>query len=182
MTSGHGSSTAVTQKTSAIIDVLASFDAYTIVNNYQNASKDPDRPTFVDNSLIYMTTRQDRIIGQSGAELNVKARVGDVIRWRETELSLGFEYDALFYRFVTNETRLITPPQVIVSPVTVLVPQMGHEGQPVFDKQTIQDHYWQCTIVNTGHVTYHFYFGIYESGSLLGYFQWDPFITIEPKG
>ena len=31
------------------------------------------------------------ISGQAGGELDLKAQVGDLIRWRETSLSLGFE-------------------------------------------------------------------------------------------
>ncbi|MCQ8828689.1 inclusion body family protein [Streptomyces malaysiensis] len=33
-----------------------------------------------------------------------------------------------------------------------------------------------------GQVTYHFYFQLLDSGQeLVGYFQWDPFITIEKR-
>ena len=72
---------------SEIINVMIAFDAFSIAHRYTSASRNPDSPTQVDHSLIYMTTRQDRIVGTSGAELNFRANPRDIIRWRETTLS-----------------------------------------------------------------------------------------------
>ncbi|WP_413811403.1 AidA/PixA family protein [Streptomyces sp. OE57] len=98
---------------SEIINVLIAFDAYSIAKQYPDASKDYNAPTYVDQSLIYMTARQDRVVGTSGAELNFRANPRDIIRWRETTLSLNSEYCALLYRYVSDDP-LISTPQVVI--------------------------------------------------------------------
>jgi hypothetical protein len=49
----------------AELNVLITFDAETIVAQNPNASRNPEAPTYVNPDLIYMTTRQDHIIGTS---------------------------------------------------------------------------------------------------------------------
>ncbi|MCZ9344557.1 inclusion body family protein, partial [Streptomyces sp. TRM76130] len=99
----------------ADLDVLIAFDAATIVERNPNASRNPDAPTHVDHNLIYMTTRQDHVIGTSGAELNLRAEPGDSVKWRETTLSLGTDYKALLYRYVSNDSHvLIRTPEIEV--------------------------------------------------------------------
>ncbi|MFI9587202.1 inclusion body family protein [Streptomyces sp. NPDC052236] len=165
----------------AELNVLIAFDAATIVEQYPNASKNPDAPTQVDHNLIYMTTRQDHIIGTSGAELNLRAKPGDFIMWRETTLSLNKEYKALLYKYVSTDHDLIDPPKIQVFPVTYPLPKKGAEGRPEFGTQKYQDHRWLTSVNDTGKVTYHFYFQILDNDlKLKGYFQWDPFITIGP--
>jgi nematocidal protein AidA len=83
---------------SRVTDVLVSFDTETILKKYPNPSKNPAAPTLIDWRYVYMVTNQDNVIsGQAGGELDLKAQVGDLIRWRETSLSLGFENQVVFY-------------------------------------------------------------------------------------
>ncbi|GHH91214.1 inclusion body family protein [Streptomyces capillispiralis] len=166
----------------AELNVLIAFDAATIVERNPNASRNPDAPTYADQSLIYMTTRQDHIIGTSGAELNLRAEPGDSVKWRETTLSLGSDYKALLYRYVSSDTShvLIRTPEIEVVDGVYPMPQEGSEGTPAFTTQEYEDHYWRTTVKRTGKVVYHFYFQILDRHrNLRGYFQWDPFITIE---
>ncbi|CAL9305374.1 inclusion body family protein [Streptomyces olindensis] len=167
----------------ADINVMIAFDAATIVERNPNASRNPDQPTYVDTSLIYMTTRHDHIIGTSGAELNLRAEPGDTIKWRETTLSLGSDYKALLYRYVSSDPghTLIRTPEIELIETRYPIPQEGTEGKPdLFTYQTYQDHYWRTTVKKVGKVVYHFYFQILDRGRHpKGYFQWDPFITIE---
>ncbi|GAA4002776.1 hypothetical protein GCM10022384_56890 [Streptomyces marokkonensis] len=166
----------------ADLNVLIAFDAATIVEQNPNASRNPDAPTHVDHRLIYMTTRQDHIIGTSGAELNLRAEPGDSIRWRETTQSLSSDYKALLYRYVSSDTGhvLIRTPEIEVIDGVYPMPKEGAEGRPEFVTQNYQDHYWRTTVKRTGKVVYHFYFQILDHHrQVQGYFQWDPFITIE---
>ncbi|WP_424889331.1 inclusion body family protein [Streptomyces sp. XH2] len=171
-----------TPQNSQIIDVLVTFDAYTIVKNYP-ASTNPDRPTGISSSLIYMTTRQDRIIGYPGAELNLKANPLDVIRWRESTLSLNTEYSALLYRFVPKSgEELISPPGPLVAEVVVPYP-MRKPPEYSFETQDIKGHHWGTTALATGTVVYEFYFQLIDgSGKRIGYYRWDPRITIVKRG
>jgi hypothetical protein len=86
---------------SRVTDVLVAIDTATILQKYTGCSKSADSPTLIDPKYVYMITNQDNAIsGQAGGELDLKAQVGDLIRWRETSLSLGFETAAIFYRFI----------------------------------------------------------------------------------
>ncbi|RDG39650.1 inclusion body family protein [Streptomyces corynorhini] len=166
----------------ADLNVLIAFDAATIVERYPNASRNPDAPTQVDHQLIYMTTRHDHIIGSSGAELNLRAEPGDSIRWRETTLSLGSDYKALLYKYVSDDSAhtLIRTPEIEVIDGVFPMPKEGAEGKPEFVTQSYEDHYWRTTVKRAGNVVYHFFFQILDHHrQVLGYFQWDPFITIE---
>jgi hypothetical protein len=166
----------------ADLNVLISFDAETIVEQYPNASRNPDAPTYVDQSLIYMTTRHDHIVGTSGAELNLRAEPRDSVMWRETTLSLNSEYKALLYRYVSSDSRheLIRTPWIEVADGIYPMPKEGSEGTPEFVTQSYKDHYWRTSVKSVGKVTYHFYFQILDRHrKLQGYYQWDPFITIE---
>jgi hypothetical protein len=166
----------------ADLNVLVAFDAETIVERYPGASRNPDAPTQVDHSLIYMTARHDHVVGTPGAELNLRAEPGDSIRWRETTLSFGSLYKALLYRFVSSdrEHALIRTPGIEVVDHVYPMPKEGSEGSPEFVTQRYQDHYWQATVKRAGRVVYHFYFQILDRHQQLkGYFQWDPFITVE---
>ncbi|MFI9205758.1 inclusion body family protein [Streptomyces sp. NPDC053048] len=167
------------REVSQIVNVLISFDAFTIHKRYPNPSQNPTSPTTVASNLIYMTTRQDRVIGYPGAELNVKATPGDIIRWRETTLSLNFDYSALLYKFVPQSGgNLISPPEVRVAERVVPVPKNGTTD---FEIQEIKDHYWTTDILKTGRVQYQFYFQLLDGKNRLGYFKWDPYITIERR-
>jgi hypothetical protein len=166
----------------ADLNVLIAFDAATIVEQNPNASRNPDAPTQVDHRLIYMTTRLDHIVGTSGAELNLRAEPGDSIKWRETTVSLGSDYKALLYRYVSSDSQhqLIRTPEIEVIDGIYPLPKEGSEGRPEFETQRYQDHYWRTTVKRSGKVVYHFYFQILDRHrQLKGYFQWDPFITIE---
>jgi hypothetical protein len=166
----------------ADLNVLIAFDAATIVERNPGASRNPDTPTYVDERLVYMTTRQDHIIGTSGAELNLRAEPGDTIRWRETTLSLGSDYKALLYRYVSSDNGhvLIRTPEIEVIDGVYPMPKEGSEGRPDFVTQNSQDHYWRTTVKRAGKVVYHFSFQILDRHrQLKGYFQWDPCITVE---
>lgn len=166
---------------SEFINVMIAFDAFSIAKRYPSASRNPDAPTQVDHELIYMTTRHDRIVGTSGAELNFRANPRDIVRWRETTLSLNSEYSALLYRYVSGDP-LISTPRIVVGDGTYPMPKEGSDGRPEFVTQDYEDHYWEADVRKTGRVTYRFYFQVLDSDlKPVGYFQWDPFITIDKR-
>jgi hypothetical protein len=164
---------------SRVTDVLTAIDTATVLLKYPNASKNPDAPTQIDPKYVYMITNQDNAIsGQAGGELNLKAQVGDLIRWRETSLSLGFETAAIFYKFIGNVgNELISTPTPRTAEASLPYPNNSKPSVPVCQK--ISNYYWSSETLKTGSVTYHFNFMIVDrSCSALGFFSWDPFITI----
>lgn len=164
---------------SRVTDVLVAIDTATILQKYTSCSKSPDSPTFIDTKYVYMITNQDNVIsGQAGGELDLKAQVGDLIRWRETSLSLGFETQAIFYRFIGNVGNdLISTPTSRTAEASLPHPNSSNPSIPTCQK--VANYYWSSETLKTGRVTYHFNFMIVDRNcKALAYCSWDPFITI----
>lgn len=164
---------------SRVTDVLVSFDTETILKKYPNPSKNPAAPTLIDWHYVYMVTNQDNVIsGQAGGELDLKAQVGDLIRWRETSLSLGFENQVVFYKFVGNVgNELISTPTPRVAEASIPVPNTSKPEVPTCQK--VANYYWSSECLKVGRVTYHFQFQIIDRNcQSQGCFSWDPFISI----
>lgn len=165
------------------INVLVSFDAETILQKYPN-SNDSENPTSVGSGLIYMLVRQENALsGNAGDALRISADVDDTIRWRETTFSMDTKYSAILYKFVAaGGADLIDTPRPLTSQVTVPLPDKNDPLHP--RTQKIQSYFWNTTVLATGDVTYHFYFMIVQHHgdqvTPLGYYQWDPWIHINP--
>ncbi|RKT52740.1 inclusion body family protein [Saccharothrix australiensis] len=164
---------------SEFINVLIAIDAETIVEQL-GKNTDPDHPTAVPNSsnLIYMTTRHNQLDGSPGSELSVSASPTDIIRWRETTLSLNSSYTGILYRFnALGGGDLISTP---VPRSVVLHEPLPDSGNPLNPgTQEVNSYYWECEVLKTGRVTYNFSFMILNrKGEKQGYYFWDPFINI----
>ena len=173
--------------TNSNIDVLVAIDSDTILSVYGNGGSSPSSPKPVDNSYIYMIVAQDDALsGNAGGELNISASNGDNIRWRETTLSMNFNTSVVFAEFSTQQTSLITSPELVGGfppdgdVETELEPQPVQGTPPWSAKETSTPyHFWQATAESPGTVTYHWVFQIFNSdGTSAGYYSWDPFITI----
>jgi nematocidal protein AidA len=176
---------------SNVIDILCAIDTVDILNGYPNPSQDSTTPTQITANLIYMIVQQGSAISGNGqGELNVAANIGDVIRWRELTLSNNFENSVQFYNFSVNTQDLITLPPTLVggvqadgtlSTVQEAMPKQSPSAPPWLPTSVNNTpfHFWESTTESTGSVTYHWQFLIADgNGNVLGYFQWDPFITI----
>lgn len=165
--------------TQEIIDVLVAVDAETIINKF-GKNTDPNNPTQItDPKLIFMITKSaDAVSGNAGNELKIAAKTLDVIRWRETSLSLNAVYSALLYKFVaTSGGNLISPPFPLLAKDQTPLPDPSNPTVP--KTQTIETYFWNCTVLEPGEVTYHFSFMIVDrSGNIQGYYWWDPYIQI----
>ncbi|TDC23298.1 nematocidal protein AidA [Streptomyces sp. 8K308] len=169
------------------INVLIAFDASSIKRDISNPSKNPDQPTSVGSQYIYMTTRHDHVVNSSsGANLDFEANPGDTIRWRETTLSLNADYSALLYAYVSSDPdhKLLEDPRVSIVEGSFPIPKEGVGGKPDYDRQSYNDHFWTALVKKSdaSGITYHFSFQIHDDeGNLVGYFKWDPHITIKPR-
>ncbi|MFE6775386.1 AidA/PixA family protein [Streptomyces sp. NPDC057702] len=170
---------------SETIDVLVAINAQDLIANTQNPSQDHNNPTPVSDpkSYIYMTVRhKNEVNGSSGAELNVSAKRQDTIRWRETTYSVDSFYSVLFYRYVPGDPskKLIETPQS-KRPTADLPypdPQAGDEAAFKTQKDVIAPH-WSAEVLNKGSDSYTFFFQVIDQdGKVVGYFSWDPFLTI----
>ncbi|UVM49209.1 MULTISPECIES: inclusion body family protein [unclassified Pseudomonas] len=164
---------------SRVTDVLVSIDTETILKNYPNISKNPHTPTTIDFRHVYMVTNQNNVVsGQAGGELDLKAQVGDLIRWREASLSLGFEQAVIFYKFIGNVgNELISTPTPRKATASFAVPNTSNPSVPSCQK--VDNHYWSSETLACGRVTYHFNFLIVDRDcQIIGCCAWDPFISI----
>jgi len=164
---------------SRVTDVLVAIDTATILQKYPNISKSAENPTLIDVKHVFMITNQDNVVsGQAGGELDLKAQVGDLIRWRESSLSLGFETSAIFYKFIGNVgNELISTPTPRKAEASCAVPNTSSPSTPTC--QPISNFYWSSETLKCGRVTYHFNFMIVDRNCKpVGYCSWDPFISI----
>ncbi len=165
--------------TDGIIDVLVAIDADTILKTY-GPNADAAHPVQVTNpGLIFMLTKQaNALSGEAGAELNLSAQTMDVIRWRETTMSLNSDYTGILYAFVPAAgANLISTPVPLEADVTEPLPNPAKPTVP--NSQTVKSYFWNSTVIAAGQVTYHFQFLICDrTGAVQGYYWWDPFITI----
>ncbi|KWZ48220.1 inclusion body protein [Burkholderia savannae] len=164
---------------SRVTDVLVAVDPETILQNHPNAMNSAN-PLLSDPKYIYMITNNDNAIsGQAGGELNLKAEVGDLIRWREQNISLGFEKPVIFYKFVADQgSDLITTPTPRMAETSLPVPNTSDPTKPKC--QTVRNYFWSSEVLKRGSVTYHFQFMILDRRcQICGCHQWDPSITIK---
>lgn len=167
-----------------IDNILIVFDAETIVDTYTKPSLDSTKPIGISNSnnVIFMLTKSgDALSGQGGSELNFKASPSDIIRWRETTLERNTGYNVQLYEYKASAGGdLISTPTMMPIQVTIPVPNPSNPLKPT-KTQKVYDYLWQSTVLDTGRVTYTFKFEILNrDGTALGYYSWDPFVTITP--
>lgn len=164
-----------------IINVSISIDSDNILQNF-GKNTDPNNPKFLGNDAskyIFMITEQDNVVtGQAGHELKIKGVPGDVIRWRETTLSMDANTDVLLYRFVTTQgTGLFSTPVPRQVDTIIALPEENNPLKPITEQ--ITTYYWTSDLQHVGDVTYHFCFMILNAaGQIQGYYSWDPYIHI----
>lgn len=163
--------------TDSIIDLLIVVDGETLIETLPPGTV--DKPTSVPEPMIYMVVMNDRaVFGQASKELKIKAITDDVIRWRAASLSLNANYQVLLYKYLALKgDDLITPPVPLISEVTSPLPNPSDPLKPTTQKRKYP--FWQATVLQAGEVTYAFHLMILDRQSTpLGYYYWDPFITI----
>ncbi|GAB4188996.1 MAG: inclusion body family protein [Wenzhouxiangellaceae bacterium] len=163
----------------SIIEVLVVVDAASLIQEY-GTNTDPQKPVQVTQpELIYMITRQaNALAAQASNQLVIAAKTLDVIRWRQTTLSLNSAYTGILYQFeASGGSDLISPPMPLEATVSVPLPNPAAPTKP--DVQRIKTYFWNSTVLSPGEVTYDFRFMLVDrQGKIQGYYWWDPYIQI----
>lgn len=160
-----------------IIDILMIIDAETLVKKYPKGTA--TNPTVVPAELIYLIANAGFVdFGQATKELKIAARTMDEIRWRSATLSLESVYYSLLYKFeLVQGDPIISTPVPLLATVKVPLPDMRDPLHP--KTQEIKNYFFSSTALNSGEITYTFYFMILDrDNTTLGYYYWDPFIKI----
>lgn len=165
---------------SNIINISVNCNTTAIIKKYSKPNISPDNPAWINYKHVYFTTTQgNRVSGQPGGELAIKAQVGDIIHLQETSLPCGFENTVIFYRITPSlDVHLIEKPYLKKAIHCRLIPNPTEPARPRCEK--IENYFWESTILKTGYSTYHFNFLIVDKNcKLLGYFYCNPFISID---
>jgi hypothetical protein len=171
----------------SVIDITMVVDALSVVRD--NPVSSPSAHTMLKNAgkgyfftLTYwndvnagvMYTDQDE--NQGGFCLEIKANMGDTIRWRMTSLSVGFGYQCFIQSFyITSGPPVMAPMQ----PKAEIVPCAIQAADGSVSVEQVHDYYWETTITGQGNAGYDVFFSIYDStGGHIGIFTCDPRIDV----
>ncbi|GKW40494.1 inclusion body family protein [Pectobacterium parvum] len=176
-----------TRSSHNVINVTVVIDTDLIISKFigRNASQDQKKPTQIGHEYSYMVATNKSVIKGSGtADLNIKANVGDVIRWTGVSESNNFDSSVLIYDLPKfGGTHVFTDAAFKMYTKKSMLPKPGSTGPfPVkFEEQS--NWFIQADITKAGTEKYQVQFGVYyrpEGGEqkLFGYFQWDPTITV----
>ncbi len=168
---------------SSIIYVDITIDTDGVIRNYPSPSQDQNSPTGLAHTYQYMVVSgNDAISGQGTGDLNFQAEVGDSVRMTMQSASGNMVNPCIIYdveRFSGPEilgafqSFCISTPNVTPGSPDPLPPSFG---QGSFC-------YYQGVVLQPGTEGYRLQFAMYQkqqdgSLALLGYFYWDPTITV----
>lgn len=112
---------------------------------------------------------------EGGYAMDIKANVGDTIRWRMISMSLGFEYQCFIQSFLFSfGSNIMSAPTRKVE----AVPFVSQDASGVITAKQINDYYWESTISATGQAGYNVNLSIFDSNSnRVGIFSVDPYFS-----
>jgi len=109
---------------STVVDITMLVDVENVIRMFGSSSKDPARPLMHQNNCCaYMVAPNNTSLsGLGSADLVIRVKVGDRIRWRIQSLSANTSSAAVLYRvgFHTSSSPISTPRPIIQQ---VSVPQ-----------------------------------------------------------
>lgn len=168
-----------------VINIVVVIDTDSIINDFsgKSVSQNSDNPTPIGHQYSFMVaTSKSTINGSGTADLNVKAYVDDNLRWTGISESCNSDSSVLIYNLPkSGGDTVFTKPEYVRSNRSAMEPS---DNTPFPVSFTKQPHWFmQSTVNDTGTEQYQVQFGLYKRGDdgnqkLLGYFQWDPTITV----
>jgi hypothetical protein len=168
-----------------IINIQVVIDTDAITTDYPNPSQDPNNPTGLPHSYMYMVaTRGNTITGSGTPDLNIKADVGDVIRWYAVSEYGNFDSAVVIYKLawyaqdtVFNNVTFSVYNRTGILPTDDTAIPVGFSSQ----------NFWfnQANVVGKGTEQYNVQFALYvrqrgvDNPVLFGYYYWDPTVTVQ---
>jgi hypothetical protein len=124
----------------------------------------------------YYTYNDGQDNNEGGFALDIKAEIGDTIRWRMVSLTGGFEYQCFIQSFkFTSGVAVISSLGHKTETVSCAV--QGADG--TVTAQQIQDYYWETTVAAKGSAGYNILISIFDSqANHIGIFTSDPYIEV----
>lgn len=170
------------------INVMIVIDTDYVKSHYPNPSQKSDNPTPIDHKSQFMVCTDPRgiISGQGTADLNFKALPGDNVSFRGTSI-YGNSDDAVIVYGISPWNGV----DVFNSFRTDKVERQGaavpdiNSPNGIPEKKIKADFIsYDSKVQKKGTENFHVKFGLYtcndgETQNLLGYYQWDPTITVQ---
>ncbi|MEM7537778.1 MAG: inclusion body family protein [Chloroflexota bacterium] len=166
---------------SKVIDILIVVDAETIIKDY-GRNNEPAEAAQINSDHVFMTVKEDQALsGQGGGDLEIKANVGDILRWRQTTISLGSGYSAMLCEFKQTAGKdLIINDGPRTNKVIVPLPNPNDVYHP--NTQVITDYHWNGEVNDYGSEYYAFLFLITDRhGKTQGFYSWDPKVQVNEE-
>jgi hypothetical protein len=186
------------QQKMATIDILIVIDANSIVQDVNKGSLGSGSAIAPQqlgawgqsDAYIYMIADGAYVVSNQGkSELSIQCNVNDTIRWTITNPSAGLYYNCMLYGFTSSVNGGIGT--YITAPVVNTTAATSYYNNPLSvttpDPTAYMLSAWSSTALaetsslgNNGALQYNCQFQVIDTGSgtVVGYFEWDPFIVI----
>jgi hypothetical protein len=175
---------------SAIIDILTVFDTETI-RGLPGQSTDPNKPLGLAHNpakpeLAFMVVNQVYLAGnQATADLKIKARRGDYVRWRAASLSGNADQTSVFYRLThLNGGNVLDLSELKFRTLASSVAVPKDKNPIVYDIKDQEIPYMEAPVINRGTENYSLFFYIVEYDRAQQrytpyYYWWDPAVQVD---
>ncbi|MCA6222600.1 AidA/PixA family protein [Photorhabdus antumapuensis] len=159
------------------VDILICVDTRSIIEKYPSLSQNPENPTLINDELFYYIVSIDNLYipgNNATGKMEIKAYVGDNIRWRSVSLTQQFEYTTILYEMtgtVINET--ITIPKLYQSEINSGYISNNSDRLDI-EHELIKRYYFQSIAIRSGGGKCSWIIAIYQQKELKGYVQHTP--------
>ena len=159
-----------------------------------------NEPTYIgsyaeSNVCVFMIAQSQYVVNnQAKSELTISAKIGDLINFTVTSPDAGIDFCPIFYNAQLNNKNVMDVGSILINWDKYLLSSGGKGAEPIFS-DLIPDGQpgagnpnncitstWQMivTSVGSGTTQYDMWFAIIDTntGSVIGYYVWDPFIDI----
>ncbi|REC48927.1 inclusion body family protein [Chryseobacterium pennipullorum] len=171
------------------IDVLVVIDTDYVRAHYPNPSKDPNNPTGIDhNSQHMIVSNANAISGQGSADLNFSAKVGDTVSFRSTSIYQNSDDAVIIYniKYWSGDQVFNNFVYDAVERKQAVVPNYSSPNGLPANTADITFSSFDSKVKATGKENFYVQFALYildpnnsNQQILLGYYYWDPTITVK---
>lgn len=168
------------------ISIQVVIDTYLLEQDFenQNVSQNPKSPTAIVHKYAYMIASKPYVVsGQATADLHIKCYPQDTIIWYSSSESNNLDSSVIVYDLKN------VLPNIQLSPINTIATSKIIPANPhnINDTTTVTQPYISLrgTVQKAGKIDYRVFFALYvrnrkpdNKQRLLGYFEWDPTITI----
>jgi len=171
------------------INVLVVIDTNYILGKLPDRRTNPRKPTVVDRDGLYMIVASPQGVagGQGTADLDFRAKAGDVVSFTGTSISASSDAAVILYDIRLRKGEQVLEPRGRLQKVTrqgaVMPDPTKPDGLPPA-RQSISYTSYQAEVQQAGKASFSVYIAIYtlaedgQTQELYGYFCWHPSVTV----